>query len=85
MSARAEPVARAARARARVLARAVARARGALRGLYWYVEGVLGADAYARYLEHHRASGCTSAPMSERQFWRDQFDRQDRQPQGRCC
>ncbi len=85
MSARAEPVACAARARAPVLTRVVGRARAALRGLCWYVEGVLGADAYARYLEHHRASGCTSAPMSERQFWRDKFDRQDREPQGRCC
>ncbi|MDU2316806.1 MAG: CstA-like transporter-associated (seleno)protein, partial [Cutibacterium acnes] len=24
-------------------------------------------------------------PMSEKAFWRDQCDRQDRNPQARCC
>lgn len=86
MSARAEPVAAAEPSRVPTLARAVAyRARAALRAFCWYVEGILGADAYAHYVAHHRASGCASAPMTERQFWRDKFDRQDRQPEGRCC
>ena len=45
----------------------------------------MGADAYAKYLEHHTASGHQEPPLSEREFWRDRTDRQDSNPQGRCC
>jgi uncharacterized short protein YbdD (DUF466 family) len=65
------------------------------RGFARYLGGVLGADAYAKYLEHHRQSGHDGAghdeaghdvaPLSEREFWRDRTDRQDSNPQGRCC
>lgn len=55
------------------------------RGFAQYFSGVLGADAYAKYLEHHRAAGHGEAPLTEREFWRDRTDRQDRNPQGRCC
>ncbi|CAN7213152.1 hypothetical protein ASF98_03270 [Arthrobacter sp. Leaf337] len=55
------------------------------RGFARYFGGVMGADAYAKYLEHHEASGHTEAPMTEREFWRDRTDRQDNNPQGRCC
>jgi uncharacterized short protein YbdD (DUF466 family) len=55
------------------------------RGFARYFGGVLGADAYAKYLEHHRASGHAEKPMTEREFWRDRTDRQDSNPQGRCC
>jgi uncharacterized short protein YbdD (DUF466 family) len=55
------------------------------RGFARYFGGVMGADAYAKYLEHHEASGHEDAPMSEREFWRDHTDRQDSNPQGRCC
>jgi len=60
------------------LARAVQIAR-------WYARGVIGADAYDRYLEHHQRSGCPAAPMTEREFWRDKTDRQQRNPTSRCC
>lgn len=55
------------------------------RGLARYLSGVLGADAYVRYLEHHRAAGHVTPPLGEREFWRDRTDRQDTSPQGRCC
>jgi len=55
------------------------------RGFARYFGGVLGADAYAKYLEHHTTTGHEAAPMSEREFWRDHTDRQDSNPQGRCC
>lgn len=65
------------------------------RGFARYLGAVLGADAYAKYLEHHRAAGHDAAghdssghnapPLSEREFWRDRTDRQDTNPQGRCC
>jgi uncharacterized short protein YbdD (DUF466 family) len=55
------------------------------RGFAEYLNGVLGADAYKKYLEHHRDSGHRGQPMSEQEFWRDRTDRQDHSPQGRCC
>ena len=55
------------------------------RGFAGYLGAVLGADAYKKYLEHHEASGHTSPPLTEREFWRDRTDRQDTNPQGRCC
>jgi uncharacterized short protein YbdD (DUF466 family) len=55
------------------------------RGFARYLQGVMGADAYAKYLEHHSAAGHGTQPMSEREFWRDRTDRQDSYPQGRCC
>lgn len=55
------------------------------RGLAEYLGSVLGADAYKRYLEHQADSGHAYPPMTEREFWRDRNDRQDSNPQGRCC
>ncbi|ADX71945.1 DUF466 domain-containing protein [Pseudarthrobacter phenanthrenivorans] len=55
------------------------------RGFARYLGGVMGADAYAKYLEHHRLAGHREPPLSEREFWRDRTDRQDSNPQGRCC
>lgn len=54
----------------------------------WFVRGVLGEDAYQKYVEHHRAvhGDNPAVPMmSEREFWRDKTDRQEANPQGRCC
>ena len=68
----------------------LAAVRTGARGFAWYVRGVLGEDAYDKYAAHHAAthgapgSGCEPA-MTEREFWRDQTDRQQRNPQGRCC
>lgn len=47
--------------------------------------GFSGADKYQKYLAHHRATGCEQPPMTEREFWRDHADRQDKNPEGRCC
>ncbi|WP_370304391.1 YbdD/YjiX family protein [Cryobacterium sp. TMS1-13-1] len=64
------------------------------RGVVWFFKGILGEDAYEKYVAHHAsvcetdAAGAGRAPhplMTEREFWRDQTDRQDRNPQGRCC
>jgi uncharacterized short protein YbdD (DUF466 family) len=56
-----------------------------IRGIAGYLGGVLGADAYKKYLEHHSAAGHAGPPLTEREFWRDRTDRQDTNPQGRCC
>lgn len=50
-----------------------------------YLKGVLGEDSYDKYLDHHRATGCATAPMNVKEFWRDKTDRQDANPEGRCC
>jgi len=55
------------------------------RGVRWYVRGVMGEDAYDKYLEHARGQHEGAQVMTEREFWRDRTDRQDANPQGRCC
>ena len=40
----------------------------AFRGFSRYLQGVMGADAYRKYLEHHEACGHPVAPMTEKQF-----------------
>lgn len=50
-----------------------------------FIDGVLGADKYDRYLAHHSANHPDLDPMSEREFWKDYSDWQERNPQGRCC
>jgi uncharacterized short protein YbdD (DUF466 family) len=62
--------------------RSLARGWGALT---WWIKGVLGEDAYQRYLDHHRRSGCTQPVLTEREFWRARSDRMDRDLQNRCC
>ncbi|NKX56329.1 YbdD/YjiX family protein [Arthrobacter mobilis] len=64
---------------------ALGRVRAGWQGFVWYVKAVLGEDAYQVYLDHHRRVHPGTEPMSEREFWRDKMDRQDRNPQGRCC
>ncbi|WP_370294970.1 YbdD/YjiX family protein [Cryobacterium sp. MDB2-A-1] len=66
--------------------------RRAARSVAWYVKGVMGEDAWDKYRAHHEAAHGTADPahptermMTEREFWRDQTDRQDANPQGRCC
>ena len=65
--------------------------KGAL-GMVWFFKGILGEDAYEKYVAHHAhqtdAVGGAATPhplMTAREFWRDQTDRQDANPQGRCC
>jgi uncharacterized short protein YbdD (DUF466 family) len=55
------------------------------KGFARYFGNVLGADAYQKYLEHHTAAGHAEPPLTEREFWRDRTDRQEANPQGRCC
>lgn len=55
------------------------------RALRWYAQGVMGADAYQKYLQHMARVHPDQAPMDERAFWRDLYAWQSRNPQGRCC
>ena len=55
------------------------------RGLVWWVQGVLGEEAYVRYLDHRGRAGHPGPPMTEREFWRARSDRQETDLRGRCC
>jgi len=56
------------------------------RGIAWYVQDLMGDNSYRNYLEHHRSNhGPEHPPLSERQFWRQRMDDQDRTPGARCC
>ncbi|RXW32799.1 DUF466 domain-containing protein [Propioniciclava flava] len=50
-----------------------------------FARGVLGSDAYDKYLHHHRVTGCDHEPLSERDFWRAKYRDQDHNPGSRCC
>lgn len=50
-----------------------------------FARGVLGSDAYDKYLTHHRITGCQHEPLTEKQFWREKYRKQDTSPEGRCC
>lgn len=61
---------------------AVARA---WRGGRWFVESMMGDRAYAAYVAHHRTAHPGAPLPSEREFWRERYRDQDRDPSGRCC
>ncbi|UAL29745.1 YbdD/YjiX family protein [Nocardioides rotundus] len=50
-----------------------------------YLRAIMGGDAYERYCEHLARRHPDVTPPTERQFWREHQDWQDRNPQGRCC
>jgi uncharacterized short protein YbdD (DUF466 family) len=56
-----------------------------LRGFAAYMSSLMGADAYRKYLDHFTSTAHSGPAMTEREFWRDRMDRQDNNPQGRCC
>ena len=62
-----------------------ARARELLQEMRRFARGVLGSDAYDKYVHHHRISGCAHPLMSEKEFWRAKYRDQDENPGTRCC
>ncbi|SDQ62558.1 Uncharacterized short protein YbdD, DUF466 family [Microbacterium sp. cf332] len=62
--------------------RAVVRA---ARAVHWYVTSLMGDNAYATYVAHQRRTHPDTEPLTERQFWRQRMDDQDRNPGARCC
>lgn len=55
------------------------------RGIRWYITTLMGDSAYATYVAHQQRQHPGKAPMTERQFWRQRMDDQDRNPGARCC
>ena len=56
-----------------------------LGGFGKFFKGILRADAYQKYLEHMARVHPDQTPASERDFWRERYDWEERNPQGRCC
>ena len=56
-----------------------------LRDVRWYVRGVVGEDAYDRYVEHERRRHPDAVVLTKREFWRAKYDAQERNPGSRCC
>lgn len=50
-----------------------------------FARGVVGSDAYDKYLQHHLVTGCSAPPLSEKEFWRAKYRDQDDNPTTRCC
>ncbi|WP_447911905.1 YbdD/YjiX family protein [Microbacterium phyllosphaerae] len=55
------------------------------RGIRWYITTLMGDTAYATYVAHHQRQHPDEEPLTERQFWRQRMDDQDRNPGARCC
>lgn len=55
------------------------------RGIRWYMTTLMGDTAYETYVAHHRRHHPGEDPVTERQFWRQRMDDQDRNPGARCC
>nr|WP_269439253.1 YbdD/YjiX family protein [Arthrobacter sp. zg-Y820] len=56
-----------------------------MRGFVRFFRDVMGEDAYGKYVAFHESSACSAPLLSEREFWKDKMDRQDSNPEGRCC
>lgn len=61
------------------------RAGSALRAIRWYWSGVTGADAYERYVAHLRRARPACAVPTKKEFWREKYADQERNPTQRCC
>lgn len=55
------------------------------RTLRWYWRGVVGADAFERYVAHLRRHHPGCEVPTEKQFWRDKYAEMERNPKARCC
>ncbi|MDL9947586.1 YbdD/YjiX family protein [Gordonia sp. ABSL11-1] len=53
--------------------------------LSWYVGSVMGDRDYARYVEHRERTHPGEPVLSEREYWRNRYAEQDRNPGARCC
>lgn len=55
------------------------------RGVAWFWRGVTGADAYDRYCAHLIRTHPDRALPTKKEFWREKYDDQERNPRTRCC
>ncbi|WP_430591659.1 YbdD/YjiX family protein [Humidisolicoccus flavus] len=55
------------------------------RAVRWYVRELMGDNAYEVYCAHQDRNHPDGPRMTEREFWRDRTDAQDKNPGARCC
>lgn len=53
--------------------------------LRWYVDGIVGANAYSRYVAHLGRNHPGAPVPTERDFWRQHYADQEANPTTRCC
>ena len=59
--------------------------RRAIAGIRWYVTNLMGDTAYATYVTPLAARHPDREPLGEREFWRERYAAEDRNPGSRCC
>lgn len=59
--------------------------RDRLSSAWQLVREMAGERDYERYLQHRAAHHPGGPVLTEREFWRERTDRQDRSPSARCC
>jgi uncharacterized short protein YbdD (DUF466 family) len=55
------------------------------RAIHWYMSSLMGDSAYATFVAHQRRHHPDAPVPTEREFWRQRMDDQDRNPGARCC
>ena len=55
------------------------------RSIRWYITTLMGDRAYETYVAHLARVHPGTAPLTERQFWRQKMADQDANPGARCC
>ncbi|MGW9715520.1 YbdD/YjiX family protein [Micrococcus aloeverae] len=60
-------------------------ARRTWQAVRWWVRQLSGEGRYDAYVAHHRVHHPERAPMTEREFWRAEYARQEENPGSRCC
>lgn len=55
------------------------------RGVRWWWRGVVGEDAYDRFVDHQQRRHPSAPIPTKRDFWREKYADQERNPRSRCC
>lgn len=54
-------------------------------GVVWYIKELMGDNDYAKYCAHLQRDHPEVEPPTEREFWKQRWERQTKNPEGRCC
>lgn len=58
---------------------------GVLAGVRWWFAGLMGDDAYTRYVAHLSRRHPDAPVPTVREFWRGRYADMDANPGARCC
>jgi len=57
----------------------------AWRAFLWYAKALMGESDYARYVDHLQRHHPGSPVPTVKEYWRDRYRRESREPGARCC